>query len=298
MAVSHAVPDWFSTLRTVPFAIPANSWTLSSNTYTYTFNTEYVTLISKEIVTFDETLEAAAACLLIDKKSGGGGLVFSTTEQPDSTINGTIYVVDRDDGRIPVLLQNTVIPITNGGTGANSLAGAQSNLGIQNMIDTTVNSAIATAITNVKLALFPIGSIYTSTQSTDPSTFIGGTWVRIKDTFLLAAGDDYAAGDTGGEAEHTLTLEEAPAHTHTRGTMEIEGGVGPLDDMSAGWFSGAMYRGAGQSYDANSTSSGGGWRLMFQASRSWTGETSSEGGDLAHNNMPPYLVVYVWKRTA
>lgn len=62
--------------------------------------------------------------------------------------------------------------------------------------------------------VWPVGSIYMSVNSTDPGTLFGGTWVRIKDAFLLSAGDTYNAGDIGGEAEHTLTVAEMPSHQH------------------------------------------------------------------------------------
>ena len=51
--------------------------------------------------------------------------------------------------------------------------------------------------------IYPVGSIYISAASTSPATLFGGTWEQIKDTFLLAAGDTYTAGETVGEAEHT-----------------------------------------------------------------------------------------------
>lgn len=63
--------------------------------------------------------------------------------------------------------------------------------------------------------IYPIGAIYMSINSTDPGTLFGGTWERIKDTFLLSAGDTYSAGATGGEATHTLTVDEMPSHTHS-----------------------------------------------------------------------------------
>lgn len=60
-----------------------------------------------------------------------------------------------------------------------------------------------------------MGAIYLSAVSTDPGILFGfGTWQQIQDRFLLAAGSTYAAGTTGGEATHTLTVEEMPAHTH------------------------------------------------------------------------------------
>ena len=119
---------------------------------------------------------------------------------------------------------------------------------------------------------YPVGSIYLSVSGTDPGTLFGGTWARIKDRFLLAAGDDYAAGATGGEAEHTLTAGEMPEHTHALYYYKASG------DKSFGY----NYGGAGQ--QSNPTTASGG--------------IVPAGGGQAHNNMPPYLAVYVWRRTA
>ena len=66
-------------------------------------------------------------------------------------------------------------------------------------------------------SVYPVGSIYTSTNSTSPATRFGGTWVQIKDRFLLAAGDSYAAGGTGGAATVTLTTANLPSHKHSIG---------------------------------------------------------------------------------
>lgn len=62
--------------------------------------------------------------------------------------------------------------------------------------------------------VYPVGSIYMSVNATDPGKLFGGTWQRIKERFLLGAGDTHAAGNTGGEFEHTLTLDEMPSHIH------------------------------------------------------------------------------------
>ena len=90
------------------------------------------------------------------------------------------------------------------------------------------NAANATdELTSTLLSkIYPVGSIYMSTNSTSPATFIGGTWQRIQDRFLLAAGSTYTAGNTGGSSTtsytpsgsvgyHTLTTSEMPSHTHT-----------------------------------------------------------------------------------
>ena len=63
--------------------------------------------------------------------------------------------------------------------------------------------------------IYPIGSIYLSVNSTSPQQLFGGEWEQIKDKFLLSAGDTYSGGSEGGEAAHTLTVEEMPSHNHT-----------------------------------------------------------------------------------
>ena len=123
--------------------------------------------------------------------------------------------------------------------------------------------------------IYPVGSIYLSANSTSPATLFGGTWVQIEDTFLLAAGQTYTAGATGGEAAHTLSLNEMPTHSH--GIYSGYGDIGdPTTDSDAFRY---QYWGG----------SNRGFHDTF---------ISSTGGGAAHNNMPPYLAVYVWKRTA
>ena len=63
--------------------------------------------------------------------------------------------------------------------------------------------------------LYPVGSVYISFNSADPSTLFGGTWVRLKDKFLLASGDTYAANTTGGSATKTIAVSNMPAHNHS-----------------------------------------------------------------------------------
>lgn len=122
--------------------------------------------------------------------------------------------------------------------------------------------------------LYPIGSIYMSVNSTDPGTLFGGTWEAIEDVFLLGAGNTYNVGATGGEATHTLTIEEIPPHNHHILTNN--------DDF-------------------NNSSGGGNYGTSHDGATAWyqtTWYTENTGGGQAHNNMPPYLAVYMWKRTA
>ena len=151
-----------------------------------------------------------------------------------------------------------------------------------------------------------------SANSTSPATLFGGTWTQLKDQFLLCAGSTYSAGSTGGSANTTLSTANMPAHTHTRGTMEITGqfktgwgdssggGIIIHSDTQSGAFSvfhsgDAFYNIDGQRI---STSSNHNNFVKFTGSKGWTGATSSVGSGTAFSNMPPYLAVYVWKRTA
>ena len=119
--------------------------------------------------------------------------------------------------------------------------------------------------------VYPVGAIYMSASSTSPASLFGGTWEQIQNRFLLAAGSSYTAGKTGGEASVTLTKEQMPKHTHK---VKYTGG------NANGIYGGQP----GTSVSADFTYN----NLVIDY----------EGGDKAHNNMPPYLAVYVWKRTA
>ena len=130
--------------------------------------------------------------------------------------------------------------------------------------------------------IYPIGSIYMSINETNPSELFGGEWERIKDTFLLASGDTYEGGSTGGEATHTLTTDEMPSHTHTQNAHSHT--IGSLKRYDISGNGGAA---VGDGYgNTNNYKTG-----------STTATNQNTGGGQAHNNMPPYLTVFMWKRT-
>lgn len=141
--------------------------------------------------------------------------------------------------------------------------------------------------------IYPVGSLYWSSKSTDPATLFGGTWKRIKDKFILAAGDTYAAGATGGEATHTLTVNEMPAHSHSASssnTGEHTHTFGrPKGDVT--YSNGNQNPWWGPRYNATETTHSAG-------SHSHTITVNSTGSGNAHNNMPPYVTYYCWERTA
>ncbi len=140
--------------------------------------------------------------------------------------------------------------------------------------------------------IYPVGSIYMSMSATNPATLFGvGTWARISQGRMLLGADDstYKAGATGGEATHTLTAAEMPAHSHT-GTTSTNGAHSHTTKMNSGKYGGGAWMQGGGNDGTFNTSTNGDHNHMFT--------TDNSGGGAAHNNMPPYLVCYIWQRTA
>ena len=140
--------------------------------------------------------------------------------------------------------------------------------------------------------IYPVGAIYMSVNSTNPSAIFGGTWVQIKDTFLLSAGDTYTAGNTGGEATHTLTANELPQITGSFSTSDNVL-VNSLPSNTIATATGVFTRGARNQTQVSGTTSS-----VAEGQGVQNSINMAFGGGQAHNIMPPYLVVYVWKRTA
>lgn len=207
---------------------------------------------------------AAAATKLATARTIRTNLASTST----ASFNGTANVTPGVTG---------TLPIANGGTG-----------------NTTGKAADSTKFNgktwaNMLKTVYPVGSIYLSVNSTSPASLFGGTWEQIKGRFLLASGTPSAnsdnwfgnvtggwnagAGSTGGQDYHTLTVSEMPNHNHT--FYLSKGGNTETRTALLEWTSTAV--------------SNEGWQP-------WT--TDSTGGNAAHNNMPPYLAVYMWKRTA
>jgi len=144
-----------------------------------------------------------------------------------------------------------------------------------------MDEGIANAVEKSDLLnlIYPVGSIYISVNNTNPASLFGGTWQQIKDKFLLSAGDTYNAGDEGGEAKHALTINELP-----KNSMKIPH-IAEYDDCSisgGGWKQ--ISREQTEKEGAVQSITNSGWHIM------------SIGNNEAHNNMPPYLAVYMWKR--
>lgn len=143
--------------------------------------------------------------------------------------------------------------------------------------------------------IYPVGSIYMSVNNTNPGTLFGGTWKRIAQGRTLMgegvvqanndnwcgttnAGDWTAyAGFTGGEVSHELTVNEMPSHDHY---ITVKGKWSGLSNEESEYFN-------------IPTEWGKEW-----SNRYWINYSNNSGGNQKHNNLPPYLVVYIWERTA
>lgn len=151
--------------------------------------------------------------------------------------------------------------------------------------------------------IYPIGSIYMSVNNTSPATLFGGTWQQLKDRFLIGTGDTYSNGTTGGASSinytpagtnkngavqsHTLTTSEIPSHTHSANTF-IYNDVGTIKFTNSGSSTLAI----GNSNTKVGTTGGGSGHTHNFTQPTFTGTQATL------NTMPPYLAVYMWKRTA
>lgn len=137
--------------------------------------------------------------------------------------------------------------------------------------------------------IYPVGSIYMNVGSVNPSTLFGGVWKQIKGRFLLGTGFNeenttnawgsyrkdllnFPVGELGGEPTHKLSVEEMPVHNHM------------MPDNDSGYYKGWGSR--------------EGWLQQSDIAQGGRFCTDYTGGDVYHNNMPPYLVVSIWKRVS
>ena len=148
--------------------------------------------------------------------------------------------------------------------------------------------------------VYPVGAVYMSLSSTSPATLFGGTWTAISGRFLIAANATYAAASTGGAASHTLTTEQLPAHSHRV--------YGSTDATSVGHDHGIPNIKSGQSGEygayAESWGYGSGERDLTTNYVDITHihyvdiTSQTTGGGTSFSLLPPYMAVYMWRRTA
>lgn len=146
-----------------------------------------------------------------------------------------------------------------------------------------------------KLNAYPIGTIYISSDATDPSELFGGTWEKYgQGRTLIGEGTSdktFTAGETGGESVHTLTVEEMPSHSHniriSAPSLFSEGTI--VNGLY--WRIGGIKSNGWHDFDHTtepySTANGSTGTGIFR-----------NGGSQSHNNLQPYIVTYMWRRVS
>ena len=134
--------------------------------------------------------------------------------------------------------------------------------------------------------IYPVGSIYLSYSHVSPAELFGGTWVRIENAFLWATTPGGTIGQTGGESTHKLTVNELPSHKHDIVWNDTNPQLVSLS--------------ANKSTASDATAYQQGYRTSYAVSNVYPDSfiASETGGGAAHNNMPPYIQISAWRRTA
>lgn len=143
--------------------------------------------------------------------------------------------------------------------------------------------------------VYPVGSVYyTTVDGFDPNVEFGGTWEKFPDgIFLRSANGTTAMGAVGGEENHTLTIAEMPNHTHSGTTSS----VGDHSHARPGWIKVASGDDK-QAANKDKISSDSNFGTDPAGGHYHTLNINSVGNGQAHNNLPPYEAVAIWRRTA
>lgn len=221
-----------------------------------------------------------------------GNANTATKLETSRTINGVAFDGTKD---ITIEVGEGLAGITGIATTEEAIAGVVDN---KAMTPLKVKSAIEAQVpiqTIINL-IYPVGSIYSSTNSTSPADLFGGTWDAMPAGRVLLAqgtsewGGEYKAGSTGGTEAETLTIEQIPSHNHDAATNSTGAHTHNITvgyDVSDGSGWGKYLPGSNNTLTTNST-----------GTHSHTVNISNSGGGESHNNMQPYIAVYIWMRTA
>lgn len=160
-----------------------------------------------------------------------------------------------------------------------------------------VDGTISTGGKKLVDLIYPVGSIYMSVSDADPALLFGGTWERLKDRFLIGAGGAYEINKPGGASTVKLEVQHMPSHTHKPSSGTSPDPAKPdymfqiMTELNSEYTQRAKIA-AGNDYYANVATTHNFENL------GGVKNTAATGGGEAHDNMPPYLPVYMYKRTA
>jgi len=179
----------------------------------------------------------------------------------------------------------------------------------KNVGETVTDGSVVWTVQNIRttaLDSYPVGSIYMSVNSTSPADLFGGTWEAMPAGRVLLAqgtsewGVEYQAGSTGGEHEHQLSVGELPSHFHeiVSNTVNLTGSAGYFVGADSPSYSGILTVTKGSK---GLTGGGGGHTqnyLNIHANITPSVNVSVAGNNQPHQNMPPFISIFCWKRIA
>lgn len=232
--------------------------------------------------------------------SGSQGYGWYVYNFPSNVTSITMHLLcDTDDAYVSDDEGRDVIEIASNQNGTTYTATSDDGLGIQigsaNKTVTYTITSITFNMNNWIDKIYPIGAIYISIVDVAPSTLFGGRWEQIKDKFLLSAGDTYANGSTGGSATVTLTANQSGLKAHGHGMAHTHN---HRHDLNKNFSTGT---GSVSAYTVTSNRSTSTQYTGYDntaSSKSTTDNNTSSNASESHENMPPYLAVYMWKRIA
>ena len=241
--------------------------------------------------------------------STGTSTTENGVEVPNTKVGNIIDIVNSDDKIVQRAANATNATNATNSTNATNVTNQINGKEIKNIFEDdgitvktakeATNASFAVNIYNdikeeyssLSLALlnlvYPIGSIYITMEENNPANFLGGTWERFAaGRTLVGVGDDpdipgfnfNKPGLLGGEAKHTLTIEEMPNHDHAQRVNNQEVARMPSDEATG--IKGNVF--VTENRDIKRQSSA----IL----------TISNGGGVAHNNLQPYITVNMWKR--
>ncbi len=196
---------------------------------------------------------------------------------------------------------NTNLEVDNLSVGC--ITSKNNNFSLDSSGNLTVNSITTQSGINLDFDLiYPVGSIYMSVSNTNPSLLFGGTWVAITDRFLIGASNTYQVSSEGGSNTAALNVNNIPSHSHSVNintssagnhnhsstTRQCMGGTNQNNYTVMrpyGWSAGPDGSQIGTDTTGNHT-------------HNVSGNTGNTGSGESFSIMPPYLAVYIWKRTA
>lgn len=306
----------------------ANSANTKSNNAVATANSAQ-TDATNAVNTSNTSLEKAEEALQQVVEKMGTKIFVAEKEIAESSVH-----VDEDIQEQLNKIKNNTTIVSNSSGGFSCGSGATNGKGMQFKGFTICDENGKIPVERLFDAIYPVGSIYISSNSTNPGTLFGGTWeAYAQGRTLIGNGTSdqaFNAGATGGSSTHTLTTNEMPSHTHTQNshnhsqnshTHTFHGynqtgyvnniGMRTGNGTSLSSQIGGVFAGSTDPGQSNADGSGSGavninfsmtptgYNDATTASNNATTATNNNtGGGASHNNLQPYIVTYIWRRTA